>query len=340
MATLRDWLQLFRSHTSPLEMTITITGSALAVGTILDWKVLFFLIFGWLYHNAGYGQNSVEDYIQGFDKNDPNKSHHPLQRGAIKPKTGRTVCMVMIGILVVFGIVISEFDFVAIILLLSLVLMGIIYNLFNKKMKGKFLPIALAHSLLFPFAYFGSGGDFTLTGSFPFFEDAVTRAGIVIWAYLMFQIFYQIMIEGDLKDIDMDEASLLKSLGVSAENGKFKASVLARTVSLTLKVSGIALLFLAVWVLEATIDYYVVAGVFGAAILIFDHLLMGVKEWDHSKVLKRMSMMEVISTFALAVAIAPEIGGWIPAIAIMVFNMVYFVLMNRFLWGTIVKPRV
>jgi len=340
MATLRDWLQLFRSHTSPLEMTITLTGSALAVGTLLDWKVLLFLIFGWLYHNAGYGQNSVEDYIQGYDKDDPNKSHHPLQRGVINPKIGRNVCLIMIGLLVIYGSIISEFNVTAIILLVSLVAMGLVYNLYNKKMKGKFLPIAVAHSLLFPFAYFGSGGDLSVSGSFPFFDSTITQGAMVLWGYLMFQIIYQIMIEGDLKDIDMEEASMLKSMGVNVKDGKLIVSPFPRFVSFWLKAVGIFLLFFTIYILNGSVDTYIIAGIFAIGLLAFDHLLMGVKEWDHSKCLKRMSLMEVLSTFAIAVAIAPEIGGWIPAFGIMAFNMIYFVLMNRFLWGTVIKPKV
>jgi 1,4-dihydroxy-2-naphthoate octaprenyltransferase len=340
MATLRDWLQLFRSHTSPLEMTITITASSLAVGTVLDIKVLLFLIFGWLYHNAGYGHNSVEDFISGFDRDDPNKSHHPLQRGVIDPRTARTACIFLIGMAFAFGIFISEFDPLAIGLLTALTIMGFVYNLFNKRMKGKFLPIALAHSLLFPFAYFGSGGDLTLSSDLPFIEGATLQVAALLWAYLLFQIFYQIMIEGDLKDIDMEEASLLKSMGVYVKEDRLICSPLARTVSFSLKAASISLIFISVWILEGTLDNFAVAGIFGVIILGLDHSLMKIGKWDHSQILKRIAFMEVISTFALAVAIAPEIGGWLPAFGIMAVNIVYFILMNRFLWGTLIKPRV
>lgn len=340
MASIRDWLQLFRSHTSPLEMTITITGSALAVGTIFDLRVMFFLIFGWIYHNAGYGQNSVEDYIQGFDKDDPNKVHHPLQRRAIDPKNGRLVCHLLILFLFFYGLLISELDILATILLVLLIGMGIIYNMFNKKMAIKFVPIAIAHSLLFPFAFFASGGEISTTSGFPFLEGETAIAAIVIFGYLILQIIYQIMIEGDLKDIDMDEASLLKKIGAGVKDGQFRCSFMARVISVTLKITSIAVLFLVVRILDGSVDNYIGIAVVGLLLLFFDHQLMRKREWDHSKVLKTMSLMEVVSTFALAIVIAPEIGGWIPAVLIMTFNMVYFVLMNRFLWGTVIKPRV
>ncbi len=340
MASVKDWLQLFRSHTSPLEMTITITGSALAVGTIFDIRVLFFLFFGWLYHNAGYGQNSVEDFLGGFDRNDPNKRHHPLQRGVIDPVFARNICRFLIVILFIYGVVISNFDLLSIILLATLIGMGIIYNLFNKELTGKFIPIALAHSLLLPFVYFGSGGTIDISATAPYISGPETRAAILLWGYLLLQVIYQIMIEGDLKDIDMDEASMLRSLGVYVRDGILYCSRLARGVSFFLKASSIMILFLVLSTLNGTVDNYIGALLFSAALLALDQGLMGAGPWDHSKCLKRMSLMEVTSTFALAVVIAPVIGGWIPALLIMAFNMIYFILMNRFLWGTLIKPRV
>jgi 1,4-dihydroxy-2-naphthoate octaprenyltransferase len=340
MGTARDWLQLFRSHTSPLEMTITICGSALALGTIFDLKVVLFLFFGWLYHNAGYGQNSVEDYIRGFDRDDPNKAHHPLQRGAIEPYMARNVCRLLIAILFIYGVIISGFDPLSIFLLATLIAMGIVYNLFNKEMTGKFIPIAIAHSLLLPFAFFGSGGTLEFSSSPPYLIDFGTRAALLLFGYLLLQVIYQIMIEGDLKDIDMDEASLLKRMGVHVKDGILHTSHIARGSSFLVKASSVTVLFLALSTLNATIDNYVGAAVFGIILLILDQKLMGSGPWEHSQCLKLMSLMEVASTFAIAIAIAPEIGGWMPAVLIMAFNMVYFVLMNRFLWGTVIKPRV
>ncbi|MBN1538628.1 MAG: UbiA family prenyltransferase, partial [Candidatus Thermoplasmatota archaeon] len=241
MGNLRDWLQLFRSHTSPLEMSITITGAALAVGTIWDIKVLLFLIFGWLYHNAGYGHNSAEDFIQGYDIDDPHKSHHPLQRGAIDPQVARYACIVLIFISFVYGIFISEMNWTAMVILAVMTFMGALYNVAGKRMKGKFIPIAVAHSLLFPFAFFGSGGSITTLSGYPYFREALGLAAILGTGYLVLQIIYQIMIEGDLKDIEMNEASFLKTLGNALKDGVFRASALARGLSYLTKALSIAL---------------------------------------------------------------------------------------------------
>ncbi len=340
MAGVRDWLQLFRSHTSPLEMTITTVAAALAVGTIWDVKVLLFLIFGWLYHNGGYGHNSVEDYISGHDVDDRNKAHHPLQRGVIGPHLGRKVTLGLIAISFLYGVVISANDPTAIIFLVLLTSLGFVYNVFNKRMSGKFLPIMLAHSFLFPFAYLGAGGDINVISSFPFTDSLLMGAAVLATLYLILQIAYQIMIEGDLKDIDMDEASLLGSLGVSVEGGTFKASISARFISFKLKFISIGTLFAIVYLLDGGIAHYLVLGGFTVLLLLFDHRLMRKREWDHGECLKTMAMMEVFSTFSLVAALTAGIGNWVASIVIMTFNIGYFVLMNRFLWGTLIKPKV
>lgn len=340
MGGLKDWLQLFRSHTSPLEMTITITGAALAVGTIWDIKVLLFLLFGWLYHNAGYGHNSVEDFIQGYDQDDPHKSHHPLQRGAIDPQTARYICIVMVLLSFIYGIFISDFNWTAMVLLGIITFMGALYNVAGKRMKGKFIPIAVAHSLLFPFAYFGSGGSFTTISEYPYFKEAFVLAAILGTLYLVIQVIYQIMIEGDLKDIDMTEASLLRSMGVGIVDGRFKSSSLARLFSYITKSTSIAVLFWILFLGKGNIALYILLFAFATSMLLIDEALMGDRVWDHSTTLRSMALMEVISTFALVVALAPMIGGITAALLVMVLNIGYFILMNRFLWGTYLKPRV
>jgi 4-hydroxybenzoate polyprenyltransferase len=340
MATLKDWLQLFRSHTSPLEMVITVTGSALAVGTVLDIRVLLFLLFGWLYHNSGYGHNSVEDFIQGYDRDDPNKVHHPLQRGTIDPQKARYVCIVLVAATFLYGIFITRLNLTAMVLLGVITFSGAAYNIFGKRMKGKFIPIAVAHSLLLPFAYFGSGGGLRLISGYPYFEDPLFLVVLLSVSYMVVQITYQIMIEGDLKDIDMDEASLLRKLGADVRNGWFKASLAARGFSLLIKSISIILLFWMIFTAGGNPVSYLILIVFSVLMILQDDRMMKERTWDHSSTLKDMAIMEVLSTFALLLAVSPFIGGLWLALLVMLMNTGYFIVMNRFLWGTFIKPRV
>ncbi len=330
VATVRDWLQLFRSHTSPLEMLIAATGAALASGTLWSSNVLLFLIFGWLYHNAGYGHNSVEDYIRGYDKDDPHKSHHPLQRGAMDPRTALTVTLVMIGLAFVYGIVIARFDPVAIAILALLTASGFVYNVFGKRMGVKFLPIAIAHSLLLPFAYFGSGGG----------AGSTLWVAAILTGVLMIQIIYQIMIEGDLKDIGMSEATFLGKLGVRSKHGRLHVSNVARSISFALKAVSISGLAAALVLQAAEVPDLALFVLLASLILVLDGILMRSGRYDHTKALRTMALMEVASTFALTAAVSPGIGGVLPSLTLMAFGILYFIAMNRFLWGTGLVPKV
>jgi hypothetical protein len=218
--------------------------------------------------------------------------------------------------------------------------MGALYNVAGKRMRGKFIPIAIAHSLLFPFAYFGSGGEMTFISGYPYFEEAFILVAVLGTLYLIIQIIYQIMVEGDLKDIDMEEASLLKTMGVGVRDGMFHSSTFPRIFSYGLKSLSIAVLFWMIFVGKGNIFLFVLLFILAFSMLLLDEGLMGDRIWDHSATLRSMALMEVVSTFALVAAVAPMIGGILPALAVMVFNIAYFVLMNRYLWGTFIRPRV
>ncbi len=346
MASVRDWLQLFRTHTSPLEMSIVVLGAALGAGGFFKWEVLLWVLFGWLYHNAGYGHNSVEDFARGFDKHDLHKLHHPLQRGVISVRSARIVTYTMIGISFIYGMAITGFDITAVVLLVILTVCGFIYNIWGKNMVVKFMPIALAHSLLFPIAYFGSGGEIDWNLDLLRFWNGTTP--VVVWGTLafIFQIVYQILVEGDLKDLDQNEASLLRTMGVRIDHGGFfRTSVGARVMSMTIKAINVFLILKVAVEIDGSIGQLIVVGVMGAGLLFLDHRLMIPRCFDHPQTLKDMSFMEVGSVFAMIVAISPcfhsnGLAQFGIAIGVMVAAMVYFVIFNRILWGTVLRPRV
>ena len=142
------------------------------------------------------------------------------------------------------------------------------------------------------------------------------------------------------KDIDMDEASLLKTMGVKVVDGMFISSPMARIFSYVIKSASIGILFWILFLGKGNLILYLLLFAFTTLMLLLDEGLMRDHTWDHSGTLRSMALMEVVSTFALVVALAPMIGGIVPALMVMALSLGYFVLMNRYLWGTFVKPRV
>ncbi len=341
----RDWLQLFRSHTSPLEITICVLGAALAHGTVFHIDVLLLGLFGWLYHNIGYGQNSVEDYARGFDRKDPHKAHHPLQRGLIDVNGARKAVSVLMAATFGYALYLAYPSALAITVLVFAVLMGLVYNFWGKRMKGKFLPIALAHSMLFPFSYLAAGGHFSYR-SLGLFNPDQGSVMVLFFVFFLIQIVYQILIEGDLKDMDMikeGEASLLDVLGVKLEGGRFTSPFRARFFSGLLKIINCTVAILIILSFYETHNPPLVPTIalilFSIMVITLDGRLMAAREFDHSETLKDMALMEIATVFMAVAAIMPMIGG-LGAALIILFDIVYFALMNRYLWGTTIKPKV
>jgi len=343
MASVRDWLQLFRSHTSPLEVTIALLGAVLAAGTLLDVRVLLVALLGWLYHNAGYGQNSVEDFAAGYDSEDPHKSHHPLQRGAISISEGRRAVNTLLAVFFIYSILLLYPSRTGIAIFLVMYACGVMYNKFGKSMKLKFVPIAIAHSLLFPVGFFAAGGTANMDWA-SLLRNRITYVLILGFLYFVIQIVYQILIEGDLKDIECDEATMLDWLGIKLENGELRASLRARITGTLLKTLNIIIALEIIRVYGMPTAVVASWAVISTGILMFNRKLLATRRFYHGETLKDMAVMEVLSVFlmvfALAPAMAPGNGGILAAGAVVVLDISYFVVMNRYLWGTVVTPRV
>jgi|APHM01.1.fsa_nt_gi UbiA prenyltransferase family. len=145
----RSWLQLFRAHTVILEAPMALIGAAIGVGTFVDPRVGAWLLFGALYHIVGYGMNSYVDWKKGFDKDDPMKQHHPLNTGDIDPETAKKVIYGLTGALVVYLFALTYSSPPAVGLSVLMIVSGLIYNYFGKYTILKFVPISIAHTLVF-----------------------------------------------------------------------------------------------------------------------------------------------------------------------------------------------
>ncbi|MCD6382840.1 MAG: UbiA family prenyltransferase [Thermoplasmata archaeon] len=334
MATLRDYLQLLRAHTAPLEVLICVIGSAMGSGGLLNLSVLNFSIFGFLYHLTGYGHNSLRDFTGGYDVGDPHKAHHPLQRGVISVERAESVIKILFVLTLGYAVLLTQLKPIPIGILIFAVLMGLIYNIAGKRIHVKFLPIALAHSSLLPFAYFSSGGSSAGT---------LFLIMLLSFIYLLLQVTYQILIEGDIKDLGVKEAGLLKKLGVELRNGCLRVSRGVKVLGLTIKALSL-LSALIVWILMGsdvlTIPYL---ATFSILLLFFHFKLLKEGLFDHNNALKTMALEEISSIFLLLTVLSPLYHpdyGHLLSLLLIILSMAYFSAMNRVLWGTAVTPKV
>lgn len=328
----KAWLRLFRAHTVVLEAPMAFLGAAIGLGTVFDPLVYAWLLFGVFYHLAGYGMNSYADWKKGFDKEDERKQHHPLNTGAITPKKAKYAVFGMTGLLFAYGLVLVSFSTQGIALIGLMFVAGVSYNYLGKYTKLKSIPISIAHTLVFFTPYF-------------IYSDQVELFGILMTAAYFVHHVYQIAISGDIKDLDQDEASLLKDLGAkvvdSAQTGieKFVASEKALVFAYGLTVLE---MFLAIGSIcyEGGDIYVISLGVVMGAMMLYDtDNMLKSGAFVRKQRLKHISRREFFGYTMIHTASIPIIGWKVFGVMIAAM-IVYLGIVSKFIWGNWLVPEV
>lgn len=334
---LRQWLIFFRSHTGMLEMPIAAFGAAAALGTIWEVEVGLWAIAGLMYHYAGYGQNSFYDWNNGYDKDDPHKQHHPLNTGDIKPRHANIAANGAVILTIVYMVFIARQSLTAILLIGVAVVCGLLYNIVGKVFTHKYIFISIAHSLLFLIPYTVYANDIELFA-------------ILIFLALVVHHVFQIAISGDIKDIEQEESSVLNIIGISLNStvDEFGNSikVLDKTTTANIFIISISVLQIFLTVESAIVMGYLpdiyfgsIVGILGGLLISLSMFIVSSKEFIRSKRMKYISVRELVGFWMIYAALIPVIGinqyivGFILCI-------LYLIIHSRFMWGTIIRPKV
>lgn len=319
-----------RMHSAILETPIAILGAALAIGTLWDIRVGYWAIFGIIYHFAGYGMNSYVDWKKGFDKNDPEKKHHPLNTGEITPTQAKYTVAGSMFILISYAMYLSGFSTQGSLIILLMLVSGVAYNYFGKYTQHKYIPISIVHTLVFVLPYSAYSDDF----------------GVLFWAIvgaLFIHNVYQIAISGDIKDVDRDESSLLQSMGVSTYKGVSGQPMLIVPTHVFLIGTIIVCaeyLFLSQQFVETGTKYFqfvLMTILFGAMTLEHVRILWG-SVYLRDLRLQAMSKKEIYGILMISTAIM-SVNGIVGMIAITLGSLLYFIPVSKFMWGQL-SPKV
>lgn len=328
----KNWLRLLRAHTVILEAPMAFLGAAIGLGTVYDPRVGAWLLFGVLYHLVGYGMNSYVDWDKGFDKDDEQKQHHPLNTGDIKPETAKKVIYGMTGLLVVYMLVLVGINPPSVGLALLMVASGLVYNYFGKYISLKAIPISIAHTIVFFIPYY------TYT------QEVSVYMALATAAYFVHHI-YQIAISGDIKDICQDEASLLQSLGASATEHRvrgvyvFEANNYVLLLTYILMIAEMFLAIGAILYTDQSLEVLFVASVLGALALVNTDQMIKPGLFIRNKRLSYISKREFFG-YTMIHATAIKVIGW-EAFGVMVVCMVvYLGIVSKFIWGNWLVPEV
>lgn len=294
-------------------------------------RVLILSVFMFFVHLTSFGENSLLDFTQGYDKRDPAKSHHPLSTGAVSVHNavnlihwGKTILM-FIGCLLTFFW--SPNPVIAMFCLFMWYAWGTAYNAgLSKESILGFVPISVC------FAAMGAWGWFLS-------HVELTSTGLLFLVYIFLTILFQISWSGHLKEMGVGERSnILIRMGARLVNAVSLEPVLwfepgwSSVYGFLVKAAGLVVLVMMADVLSPQIIWMIpVVGAmaFMAGILCSGH------RYERSKELKRMSLMEILSIYAPIPLLLP----WVQAVPLMALGVVYFVVVNRALWG-VAYPKV
>jgi len=339
----KPYLRLTRAHTAPLEAVPAAVGASLALGAFWRVEVALWAVAGILYHLSGYGMNSYTDWKSGYDKNDPNKQHHPLNSGSISPKRAKLTVLALF-ILSAFYVVYLAFPSYAGMALIGLgVISGVVYNTHGKRMILKPIPISIAHTTMFliPFA--------TLYQGERLMQAILGALFVFLW------VLYQIGISGDMKDIvDLDEYNTLRdifSVIVREKSIEFSKTIHyidniqgVKRLSSLLKslqfiLGGVILLSLINFLSPQSVVIPLVYGVITLLSFQRQNDLLKPGQYNRHSRIRDMATVEMFSLIAFVLVFSPILG--LRATYLLVFiSGLWVLLFNRIEWGTWLAPEV
>lgn len=325
------WLKLFRAHTAILEAPMAVLGAAVGIGTLWDVRVLGWALFGVLYHFAGYGMNSYVDWAKGFDKDDPNKSHHPLNTGELSPKEAKYGVVASLALLIILGEVLAGFSRIAHVCVVVMLVSGSAYNFLGKYTRFKFIPISIVHTMVFVFPYL-------------VYTQEIGNAGIILSAAFFIHHVFQIMISGDVKDITQDEASLLYDMGarvreVPLRGNVFEAGLTVQLIGYGLSIAQISAA-VSLSVIMSGFTYPVLAVIaLGSWMFWQTDKVIGDGIYDRGLRVEAMSKKELAGIWMLLASTISiiTVNGFLAIVGV---SLAYFFPMSKFLWGNWLKPEV
>lgn len=331
---LKAWLQLGRAQTYPADLLLVMVPFMMGSPNLLQILTVSVLMF--FVHWSSFGENSVLDFTQGYDKTDSAKSHHPLCDGRINVTSAINVMhttKALSAVAAIFLIVLwSPNPTMAMAALFLWYAFGTAYNAgLSKETIFGFVPIMLCFMAMGAWGWFLTHAVLDTLG----------------WAYIFYSgtvILFQIAWSGNLKDIEQHEKSnLLEKLGarihVVNDRGlkRFYPGFKATLFGLTSKCLGITALLILCFVQSPLgLDKIIWTALMISGMFIMMGKLLIPRYWDKPKELRNMSLMEIFSIFAPVGLLL----DWVSAGILLTFALGWFYLANKWMWGTKLYPKV
>lgn len=329
LLTLRNWLTFLRIHTSNLSQVGAILGVLIAGVRDIPTLILF-AVWGFFYHAWGFTDNNLCDYEH--DLKDPAKQHFALIKGDISLYQAKIVNALLFLPTLFFGLYlshpISEHPTAFAFLMLAIV-SGLLYNRTCKKSLLAPIHITIAFTALPLFSYFTVASTFSMPM-------------VLVGAYTILLMLFQIAFEGYLKDIESDPVNLLRRLGAYTYD-MGKSLYLGEQIYfwLTMKTATVLIGYKIVVTVQSDLIAELTFYILSTFVFILLTLLAFYPDgtFDNKLVTKNAARMEIVTYFALIVALQGLLG-WIIVAILMLYPILWFLGLNKLTWKTWLRPKV
>jgi len=324
----KEYLQIGRAQTFSADWLLVIV--AFLCGRFNVPQALLLTVILWFGHLLTFGHNSLLDACTvatigdlPYDAKDPNKKHFPLISGSITLHSAKIIILSGLCILALSGIIFTWFFAsnlpLALIAYFIYWVFGISYNEgLSKETPLSFIPITICFSGLAAWGWFL--GHTTL--------DTI---GLLYVLNVAFIQLFEIGVEGNLKELPaaglVERRNWLNVLGGKYENGKFKSSLGVFLYGFIVKALGLSF----GWTI-ISMNFTFARGIWGALLTpliwyLFNKLI-STRVYNRKNELINMSLMEIASIFF----VIPILLDWITASILMTSAIIYFFIMNLWLW--------
>lgn len=310
--------------------------AALTVGSHDVFSILLLFFIGVCVSVFGFVLN---DYIDvEVDTLSKDLQNRPLVSGTVTKHAALVICFICIVsafltfFILFYGKVITNMRFLSIVFILFAWILGSIYNIYGKKIFASDILVAISLSFIF------------LIGAFALDKQPTLFTWIVL--ILTFNnLFYMNAIQGGIKDADhdvlMNVNNIALRLGVNVNEEKLFIPFSFKFLGLAIKSSSIILLFSPFLIFNQSYTIMqIIALVCGSAAVIYINIkLLSLKEFKRDTIRKYISIESFLRYSLVPIMLLSFIGVF-PAIIIMLFPMIWYVVFTPLTGVKLLKPRM
>jgi 4-hydroxybenzoate polyprenyltransferase len=342
-------LRLWRVQTMALTALVPVVGALVFMGEPSTWsltdgwdvlpELIVLFILGCMFHVYGFVLNEWSDIE--VDKASSDLQDKPLVSGVVSLREAKwTFIMAGLATFPILALVTLEPS--THLVLLGALMMAAAYDLWGKRVP---LDVLLAGSLTLSLLT----GAMALGSFDPDYAPHVTLF-LCVGGLQFLQNLYQNAIEGGLKDADHDAAAGARTfaavLGVRVrEDGELVGGPAFTWSALLMKAAQVVLLlYAAVEVTDLSSHehsnlLWSVLLLTIAGMIVTTGLMLPPVRFERGRLKRLFSVHELFTFAAIMTVVVPLVGGW-TAVGLFMLPMVWFMVVNRLLFGGSLEPGV